>query len=171
MTEYQAIMILEEEKTLKSDDRKIDAFNMGIKTLYMVSRIAEIIKKEQQATSCEYTKIKSFEKIERIITDYQCEYGAKSEDMTMEEALIELSYDETAYGGKCTPEVRKIAIESVKKQIANQPIEKKSTEKIHYCCSNCGFIALTIYANGYRLGNQPKYCEKCGQAFEWKLDD
>ena len=71
MTEYQAIMILEEEKSWKSDDRKIDAFNMGIEVLYIVNKISEIIKIEQQSTSCEYTKLKSFEKIERIITDYQ----------------------------------------------------------------------------------------------------
>lgn len=56
---------------------------------------------------------------------------------------------------------------AVKKQEPMKPKEKESTEKTHYCCNNCNFITLTIYADGYRLGNAPKYCERCGQAFDW----
>lgn len=37
--------------------------------------------------------------------------------MKPEEALKELSYDGTAYGGKCTHEVRQRAIKALKKQI------------------------------------------------------
>ena len=35
--------------------------------------------------------------------------------MKPEEALKELSYDSTAYGGKCTSEVRKVAVKAMKK--------------------------------------------------------
>lgn len=34
--------------------------------------------------------------------------------MKPEEALKELSYDDTAYGGKCTSEVRKVAVKALK---------------------------------------------------------
>lgn len=71
MTNIHAIKILEEEKSWESDDRKIDAFIMGIEALKVVDKIVDIIKIEQQPTSCEYTKLKSFEMIEKIITDYQ----------------------------------------------------------------------------------------------------
>lgn len=35
--------------------------------------------------------------------------------MKPEEAIKELSYDDTSYGGKCTHEVRQRAIEALKK--------------------------------------------------------
>lgn len=57
--------------------------------------------------------------------------------------------------------------EAVKKQILKKPDEKSSTEKTHYKCPVCGNIMLTVYADGYRLGNEPKYCEDCGQAIDW----
>ena len=44
---------------------------MAIKAIDTVERIKEIIKVEQQPTSCEYTKLQSFRMIEEIISDYQ----------------------------------------------------------------------------------------------------
>lgn len=41
------------------------------------------------------------------------------------------------------------------------------TEKTHYKCPYCGYIMLTVYASGYRLGNQTNCCDKCGQAIDW----
>lgn len=41
--------------------------------------------------------------------------------MKPEEALRELSYDNTAYGGKCTHEVRQEAIKALQKQIPMTP--------------------------------------------------
>ena len=41
--------------------------------------------------------------------------------MKPEEELKELSYDSTAYGGKCTSEVRKVAVKAMKKQIPMNP--------------------------------------------------
>lgn len=43
------------------------ALNKAIKSLEAIDKITEIIKFEQQPTSCEYTKLKSFEMIEKII--------------------------------------------------------------------------------------------------------
>ena len=71
MTNMQAVMILEEKKSWESNDIKIDAFNMGIEALQVIEKIIDIIKTEQQPTSCEHTKLKSFEMIEKIISDYQ----------------------------------------------------------------------------------------------------
>lgn len=44
---------------------------MAIRTFEAIDKIVNIIKIEQQPTSCEHTKLKSFEMIEKIITDYQ----------------------------------------------------------------------------------------------------
>lgn len=71
MTNIQAIKILKEEQSWESNDRKILAFTMGIEALKTVEKIINIIKIEQQPTSCEHTKLKSFEMIEKIIADYQ----------------------------------------------------------------------------------------------------
>ena len=46
--------------------------------------------------------------------------------MNTEKALKELSYDDTAYGGKCTHEVRQEAIKALKKQIPMKPNNIKS---------------------------------------------
>ena len=43
----------------------------AIQALEALEKIAEIIKIEQQPTSCEHTKLKSFDMIENTITDYQ----------------------------------------------------------------------------------------------------
>lgn len=48
-----------------------------------------------------------------------------------------------------------------------KPDENGCPEKTHYKCPNCGYIPLTIYADGYCLGNMPNYCEQCGQKIDW----
>ena len=60
-----------------------------------------------------------------------------------------------------------VACEALEKQIPKKPKEKGTEEKIHYLCPVCNWIPITIYADGYRLGNQPKYCERCGQKLDW----
>lgn len=55
---------------------------------------------------------------------------------------------------------------ALEKQIPKMPVEQATDEKTHYKCE-CGYIMLTVYASGYRLGNQPKYCHKCGQKLDW----
>lgn len=59
---------------------------------------------------------------------------------------------------------------ALEKQIPKKPVEQETDEKTHYKCE-CGYIMLTVYADGYRLGNQPKYCEKCGQKIDWGEND
>ena len=56
----------------KGEDRSaFKDMEMAIRTFEAIDKIANIIKIEQQPTSCEHTKLKSFEMIEKIITDYQ----------------------------------------------------------------------------------------------------
>ena len=56
---------------------------------------------------------------------------------------------------------------AVEKRKPKKPSESRCSEKTHYRCPNCGYIPLTVYANGYRLGNKPDFCEKCGKAIDW----
>ena len=58
------------------------------------------------------------------------------------------------------------AVDSMEMDIQKKPIENSCTEKTHYKCK-CGYIFLTKYSDGYRLGNKPNYCERCGQAIDW----
>lgn len=60
---------------------------------------------------------------------------------------------------------------AVEKQIPKKPKEQGTDEKTHYKCPECGWIPLTIYSDGYHLGNKPKYCERCGQAIDWNEVD
>ena len=53
------------------DGNAFEDMEMAINALEAVDKIANIIKIEQQPTSCEYTKLKSFEMIESIIAEYQ----------------------------------------------------------------------------------------------------
>lgn len=73
--------------------------------------------------------------------------------------------DEAA--AKAVEEACVVGCEALEKQIPKKPKKKETTEKTHYLCPTCGYIPITIYADGYRLGNQPQYCEKCGQALDW----
>lgn len=54
-----------------TDSEAVKDLELAIKAIETMNRIADVIKIEQQPTSCEHTKIKSFELIERIVTDYQ----------------------------------------------------------------------------------------------------
>ena len=89
--------------------------------------------------------------------------------MKSEEALKELSYDDTAYGGKCTHEVRQRAIKALEKQIPMKPNNIKSildfsgryyTTKVNRpVCNSEG-----LYKSDF-------YCNKCGQKLDWGEED
>lgn len=53
------------------DGKAFEDMEMAIKALETIDKIENIIKIEQQPTSCEHTKLKSFKMIESIIADYQ----------------------------------------------------------------------------------------------------
>lgn len=81
--------------------------------------------------------------------------------MTEQEAIKELSYDETAYGGKCTSEVREIAIEALEKQIPKMPLRIPTDDTCLYYelrCPTC---------NAYMSGAIEMHHCKCGQALDW----
>lgn len=89
--------------------------------------------------------------------------------MKPEKALKELSYDDTAYGGKCTYEVRMTAIDALEKQIPKEPKYKKQLRDffgvatvVKGDCPCCG--KAEIYSNA-------KYCPDCGQKLDWSEEN
>lgn len=86
--------------------------------------------------------------------------------MKPEEALKELGYDNTAYGGKCTHEVRMVAIKALEKQI---PMQVEEEKWIDTKCV-CGHVFSKHYGDGYYdipLQNKTAYCPECGQKLDW----
>lgn len=85
--------------------------------------------------------------------------------MKPEEALKELSCDDTAYGDKCTHEVRQRAIEALRKQISMKPNNMKSIidfSRYYYTLrGNCPCC-------GEGLNRSFIYCNKCGQKLNWE---
>lgn len=82
--------------------------------------------------------------------------------MKPEEALKELSYDDTAYGGKCTFEVRQESIKALKRSIPMKPIGDLNSVP-HYRCPACN-RAVALYEDS------PKHpcCRWCGQKLDWE---
>ncbi len=85
--------------------------------------------------------------------------------MKPEEALKELSYNDTAYGGNCTYEVRMTAIDALEKQIPKEPKYKKQLRDffgmatvVKGDCPCCGKVEIYSNAN---------YCPDCGQKLDW----
>ena len=89
--------------------------------------------------------------------------------MDAEKALKELSYDDTAYGGNCTYEVRMEAIKSLEKQIPKKPKNIKTifdfsgryytTKGDCPCCDRENLYRTDIY------------CNKCGQKLDWSEEN
>lgn len=90
-------------------------------------------------------------------------------NMKPEEALKELSYDDTAYGGKCTHEVRQEVIEALKKQIPMKPNNIKSifdfSGRYYTTKGNCPVC------NREGLYKSDFYCNKCGQKLDWSEEN
>lgn len=86
------------------------------------------------------------------------------EKMTNEEAIKELSYDDTAYGGNCTYEVRMEAIKALEKQIPKKVTNMKRildfSGNYYTSRENC-----PCYKEG--LNRSFIYCNKCGQKLDW----
>nr|DAM59224.1 MAG TPA: zinc-ribbon containing domain protein [Caudoviricetes sp.] len=86
-------------------------------------------------------------------------------NMKPEEALKELSYDDTAYGGNCTYEVRMEAIKALEKQIPMKPNNIKSifdfSGRYYTTKGNCPVC------NREGLYKSDFYCNRCGQKLDW----
>lgn len=80
--------------------------------------------------------------------------------MTAQEVIKELSYDSTAYGGKCTDEVRIVAIKALEKQMPKKPRD------IIYFGEAGYYVGLCPCCN---RGNnsEHQYCYGCGQKLDW----
>ena len=79
-------------------------------------------------------------------------------ELTPKEAIKELSYDNTAYGGKCTKEVRETAIKALEKQIPKKVNNRE--EHADYIEGNCPDCDLPVC-------DVDNYCSKCGCLLEW----
>lgn len=62
------------------------------------------------------------------------------------------------------------AVESMEMDIQKKPIKDSCEEHTHYKCK-CGHIFCTKYSDGYRIGNTPNYCERCGRAIDWSEEE
>ena len=78
--------------------------------------------------------------------------------MQAQEAIKELSYDNTAYGGKCTKEVREVAIRALEKQIPKKVNNRE--EHADYIEGNCPDCDLPVC-------DVDNYCSKCGCLLDW----
>lgn len=92
--------------------------------------------------------------------------------MRPEEALEELSYEDTAYGGKCTFEVRQRAIKALKKQI---PKKVDNLSEIYMDFGVGKEIKVGAYGDcpscKYSVDIVSKYCTRCGQKLDWEDAD
>ena len=89
--------------------------------------------------------------------------------MDAEKAIKELSYDDTAYGGNCTYEVRMEAIKALEKQIPKKPIDKtKPDDNASLAYENCNIIVCPTCGGRLKLKSKGKYCDKCGQKLDWR---
>lgn len=84
-------------------------------------------------------------------------------ELTPKEAIKELSYDNTAYGGKCTKEVREVAISALEKQIPMKPL-KAYDEQVEQHWLSCPMCYKGLC---WEHGFKPKYCIECGQLMDW----
>ena len=78
--------------------------------------------------------------------------------MQAQEAIKELSYDNTAYGGKCTKEVRETAIKALEKQIPKKVNNRE--EHADYIEGNCPDCDLPVC-------DVDNYCSTCGCLLDW----
>lgn len=111
-----------------------------------------------------YEMYRDFQKLETIEINEN-----RRTNMKPEEALKELSYDNTAYGDKCTHEVRMTAIDALEKQIPKEPKYKKQLRDFFGMvyvtkgdCPCCG--KAEIYSNA-------NYCPDCGQKLDWSEEN
>lgn len=114
--------------------------------------------------------------------------------MKLEEAIKELSYDDTAYGGKCTYEVRQRAINALKKQTPKKVLYEDVGYDFHRdvnlyacICPSCGLHIIEfsdIDVDSECNSDSPEdmfrssmvhhayigmnnYCNRCGQRLDW----
>ena len=79
-------------------------------------------------------------------------------ELTPKEAIKELSYDNTAYGGKCTKEVRETAIKALEKQIPKKVNNREEhADYIEGNCPDCDLLVCDV----------DNYCSKCGCLLDW----
>lgn len=145
MNEKQAIKILKEEKSLESDDRKIDAFLMGIEALEEIQQYRALGTVEELREARETIQAMK----ERNITSEIIMEYAKFEDECVQKGFT-----------------FKSLLEAREKQIPKKPIHSrykiKDTGRLHHTiyCGVCG-----EYNQRVSMGD--RYCRHCGSKIDW----
>ena len=98
--------------------------------------------------------------------------------MKPEEALKELSYDDTTYGGKCTYEVRMAAINALRKQTPKKVLYEDVGYDFHRevnlyacICPSCGLHIIEFSDIDVEYVDMNNYCNRCGQKLDWSEED
>ena len=109
---------------------------------------------------CQYPNILNEEELEDKCLE--CKMGAFICDILNEYNRVN-DFDQTE-----TAKIMK-KVQELKDRYTAKRVDDSSAcmEKTHYKCPKCGDIKLTMYTDGNRLGNTPKYCNKCGQRLDW----
>ena len=94
------------------------------------------------------------------------EYPEKRNEISVQEAIKELSYDNTAYGGKCTEEVRILAIQALEKQIPKTPFIWE--DKYYFSPTPNDDWGYECPCCGNRDIDYPEHHCTCGQALDWE---
>ena len=59
---------------------------------------------------------------------------------------------------------------ALEKQTPRKPLEQSTDEKTYYKCI-CESIQKTAYKDGYQMGAERAYCDRCGQAIDWSVEE
>lgn len=93
--------------------------------------------------------------------------------MTIKEAMEQLSIDKlcilaiSSHPEQVNVTEFTVAIEALKKQIPAKPIKES---KADWLCLSCGnYIPFDVLNE--KIEDAPSYCEHCGQALDWRLDN
>ncbi len=82
--------------------------------------------------------------------------------MTNEEVIKLLNSVTIYYGGKCSRTALDLAIAALEKQMPKKPIIIEETADYfgHTLCPNCKKVEFGF--------TQPCFCDRCGQAIDWR---
>ena len=157
----EASDVIEDEKELKDAIRLVRTFAKYPDRTALADTFIESLKLLADTVESQMEEVKQMERLTQRENDNLI-MVKQDNGMKPEEALKELSYDDTAYGGKCTHEVRQEAIKALQKQIPKKPIIYPVTNR-----ADCPVCMKTVRGIGKPFG---KYCAGCGQRLKWDAE-
>lgn len=92
--------------------------------------------------------------------------------MAYEEA-IQLLRESKKYWARIHPiyKAHDVAIEVLRKQIPNKPIERSSGFASEYVCPCCTMRLISKMNGSWIAGQKYRYCHACGQALDWSEEN